>query len=130
MLTERELRRRDELWNVVSMNETAGANIEEARGEMNVMLASKDMSIHFRLSGKLRGISGSSCDSHPTMPLSRSDSGRGAGARRAFLLLKVRFVAMRDNLLLVLDFVVTLRISSSSTFSCGTFMEALVWHNC
>lgn len=60
MLTESELRRRDELWNVVSMNDTAGANIEDARGEMNVMLASNDMRNHLRPSGKLSGISGSS----------------------------------------------------------------------
>lgn len=37
-----------------------GANIEDARGDIEVILASKDMRSHLRLSGKLRGISGSS----------------------------------------------------------------------
>jgi hypothetical protein len=78
---------------------------------MNVILLINPKRSHLRLSGKLRGISGSSCDSHPTIPLSRSDSGSGEGARRGFLLLEVRFVAIRDILLLVLDLVDTRRIS-------------------
>ena len=79
------------------------------------MLASKEMSSHFLESGKLRGISGSSCDSHPTIPELRLDNGSLAGARRSFLLLDVRTVAIRDNLLFVLALlavVVTRRISS------------------
>jgi hypothetical protein len=88
--------------------------MEEARGEMKVMLESKAINSHFLDSGKLRGISGSSCPSHPTIPLSRSEVGSGAGASRAFLLLEVRFVAIRDILLFVLDFVDTRWISDSS----------------
>ncbi len=105
---------RELLWKVLTIKETPGANMEDARGEMNVMLASKDIRNHFRRSGKLRGISGSSCDSHPTIPLSRSDSGSGGGARRAFLLFEVKLVAIRDILLFVLDLVVTRCISLSS----------------
>jgi hypothetical protein len=89
------------------MKDTPGANIEDARGEINVMLESKERISHFRESWKFKGISGSSCDSHPTIPLSRSVVGSGAGASRAFLLLDVRFVAILESLLLVLDFVVT-----------------------
>jgi hypothetical protein len=102
MLTARELRRREVLWNVSSMKETAGANMEEARGEMKVMLDSKERSSHFLESGKLRGISGSSCDSHPTIPALRSEIGSFARVRRSFLLFDVKFVAIRDSLLLVL----------------------------
>jgi len=98
----------DVLLKSLSMNETAGANIEDARGDINVMPARRERRSHFRASGKLSGMSGSSCDSHPTIPLSRSDVGRGGGARRSFLLLDVRLVAIRDILLFVLDFVVTL----------------------
>jgi hypothetical protein len=98
------------------MNETAGANIDEASGEMNVILARSEIRNHFRFSAKLSGISGSSCDSHPTIPLSRSDSGRRAGARRFFLLLEVKFVAMRERRLLVLV-LVFIRWISSAPFS-------------
>jgi hypothetical protein len=115
MLTVKELKISDELWKSVSIKETAGANIEEARGEMKVMLESKAIRNHFLDSGKLRGISGSNCDSHPTMPLSRSEVGSLAGSRRAFLLLDVRVVAIRDNLLLALDRVFIRPISCSST---------------
>jgi hypothetical protein len=98
----------------------------DARGEMKVMDPSRAISIHFRESGKLRGFSGSSCDSHPTMPLSRSESGSSAGAMRAFLLLEVRFVAIRDNLLFVLALVST-RSSPSSTGALGpALIDAVV----
>ena len=103
MLTVKELRRSDVLWKSVSIKETAGANIEEARGDMKVMEESRDSRNHFRDSGKLRGISGSSCESHPTIPLSRSEVGRGAGSSRFLLLLVVRLADMRDSLLLVLE---------------------------
>lgn len=96
------------------MKDTPGANIEDARGEINVMLESKESISHFRGSGKFSGISGSSCDSHPIIPLSKSVVGRGAGASRAFLLLDVRFVAILDSLLLELDLVVNRWISDSS----------------
>ena len=79
------------------------------------MLASREISSHFLDSGKLRGISGSFCDSHPTIPDSRLDSGSFAGARPSFLLLDVRLVAIRDRRLLVLTLlavVVVRRISS------------------
>lgn len=114
MLTVKELSSSELLWKSASMKETAGANIEEARGEMKVMLASREMRNHFCLSGKLRGISGSVCDSHPTTPLSRSERGNLAGSRRAFLLLLVREVVIRDNLLLTVDRVFTREMSSSS----------------
>jgi hypothetical protein len=105
MLTVKELRTKEVLLNVSSMKETAGANMEDARGDMNVILASNDKRSHLRDSGKLSGISGSSCDSHPTMPLSRSESGRSWGASLALLDFDVRFVAIRDNLLFELDLV-------------------------
>lgn len=59
ILTVNELKIRLELWNSSSANETPGANILEASGEMNVMLASRPTSNHFLGSGKLSGISGS-----------------------------------------------------------------------
>jgi hypothetical protein len=95
------------LWNVSSMKLTAGANMEDASGEIKVMLDSKPRSKNLRDSGKLRGISGSCCDSQPTIPLSRSESGSLAGSRRAFLLLDVRLVAIRESLLFVLTLELT-----------------------
>jgi hypothetical protein len=96
------------------MNDTAGANIEEARGEINVMLESNDIKSHFLVSGKLRGMDSSVWDSHPTIPLSKSDKSKGSGASRGFLLLGVRLVAILDSLLFELDLEVTLWISFSS----------------
>lgn len=78
---------------------TYGANMEDANGEMKVILERRLNKSHFRDSGKLSGISGSVCDSHPTIPLSRSESGSFAGSSRAFLL---REVSILDNRLLVL----------------------------
>ncbi len=118
---------RDVLSKVLFMNDTPGANMEDARGEINVMLPSSAISVHFLFSEKLSGISGSSCDSHPTISLSRSDSGRGAGARRAFLLFElfeVRFVAIRDMRLRVLCFEVT-RDRSFSSFRGPGLIETL-----
>ena len=66
------------------------------------MLANKERINHFFFSGKFKGISGSSCDSQPTMSLSRSDTGNGFGANFAFLLLEVRLVAILDRRLFVL----------------------------
>lgn len=60
METVKELRSKDELWNSSSMKETAGANMDEASGEMKVMDARSDNRNHFRIVGKLSGISGSS----------------------------------------------------------------------
>lgn len=96
------------------MKDTAGANIEEARGEINVMLESNDIKSHFLVSGKLRGMDSSVWDSHPTIPLSKSDKGKGSGASRGFLLLGVRLVAILDSLLFELDLEITLWISFSS----------------
>ena len=96
------------------MKETAGANIDEAKGEMRVMLERRDIKNHLRDSGKLRGISGSSWDSQPTIPLSRSEVGSWAGSRRSFLLLEVSPVAIRDNLLLALDRLLIREISRPS----------------
>ncbi len=127
MLTVKELRMSEVLWKSVSMKLTAGANIEDARGEMNVMLASRERRNHLRLSGKLRGISGSVCDSHPTIPLSRSETGRGLGSRRGFLLREVRVVAIRDSLLLTLERVSVRWIScSSGPFEGPALIDALV----
>jgi hypothetical protein len=115
------------LWKSASMKLTAGANIEEARGETKVMLASRERRNHLRLSGKLRGISGSSCDSHPTIPLSRSEIGKGLGSSLVFLLLEVRFVAIRDSLLLTLERVFVRWISCSSMpFEGPALIDAIV----
>lgn len=105
------------------MNETPGANIDEARGEMKVMLPRREMSNHLRFSEKFKGISGSSCPSQPTISFSRSDTGRGAGARRAFLLLDVRLVAIRDIRLRVLFRLFSLERSLPSVRG-PAFMEA------
>lgn len=95
-----------------------------------MMLASREIRNHFRDSGKLSGISGSSWDSHPTIPLSRSEVGRRAGSRRAFLLLEVRLVAIRDNLLLALDWVLIREISRPSThFSGPALIDAVVYRS-
>jgi hypothetical protein len=76
--------------------------MEDARGEMNVILASSDRINHFFFSGKFKGMSGSSCDSQPTVPLSKSDTGKGFGGSFSFLLFDVRFVAILDSRLFVL----------------------------
>jgi hypothetical protein len=102
--------------------------MEEAKGEMNVMLEIKPNNIHLRESGKLRGISGSSWDSHPTTPLSRSESGSFAGSRRAFLLRVVSDVAIRDSLLFALALEPIRWIESPSVdFRGPALMDALVW---
>jgi hypothetical protein len=88
--------------------------MEEAKGEIKVMLESSDIKSHFCVSGKLRGMDSSDWDSQPTIPLPRSDNGKGAGASRAFLLLEVKFVAIRDILLFALDLEVTLWMPFSS----------------
>jgi len=108
------------------MKDTPGANIEDARGEMNVILESRERISHFRESWKFNGISGSSCDSQPTIPLSKSEVSSGAGASRAFLLLDVRFVAIFESLLLELDFVVTRWISNSSNDFLGPALMEVV----
>jgi hypothetical protein len=95
------------------MKDTAGANIEEARGEINVMLESNDIKSHFLVSGKLRGMDSSVWDSHPTIPLSKSDKSKGSGASRGFLLLGVRLVTIRDSLLFEPDLEVILWVSFS-----------------
>lgn len=81
--------------------------MEDASGEINVMLDNRPRSKNLRDSGKLSGISGSFWDSQPTIPLSNSESGNFAGSRRAFLLLDVRLVAIRESL----DFVLTLELT-------------------
>jgi len=109
------------------MKETAGANIEDARGEMKVMLESNPSRSHLRESAKFRGISGSFCDSHPTIPLSRFEIGSFTGSRRPFLLRDVRLVAIRESLLLVLTLEVTRWMDSlSSDFREPALMDALV----
>lgn len=60
------------------MKLTPGAKIDDAKGEMKVMAPRREMSNHFLDLAKLSGISGSSWDSHPTILLARSESGRGA----------------------------------------------------
>jgi hypothetical protein len=103
MLTVKALRVVELLWNSSSMNETAGANIEEANGEMNVIEATRPSKVHLRLSGKFSGMRGSSWLSHPTIPLSRSVSGIFSLARPSFfLLLVLSFEVIRASLLLAL----------------------------
>jgi hypothetical protein len=85
------------------MKETAGANIEEANGETNVIEETKPSKIHLRLSGKFSGMRGSSWLSHPTIPLSRFVSGILSLARLSFFLLLVLiFEIIRASLLLAL----------------------------
>jgi hypothetical protein len=56
MLTVKAPRAVEVLWKSLSMNETAGANIEEASGEMNVIEETKPNNVHLRWSGKFSGI--------------------------------------------------------------------------
>ena len=106
MLTVKALRVVEVLWKSLSMNETAGANIEEANGEMNVIEETRPSNVHLRWSGKFSGIRGSSWPSHPTMPLSRSVSGIFSLARPSFFLLLVLiFDIIRASLLLALPVV-------------------------
>ena len=109
------------------MNETAGANIDDASGEMNVMLARSEMRNHFLLSGKFKGISGSSWDSQPTIPWSRSETGSGGGSRRFFLLREEMLVAMRERRLRELDLVFTRWISSGPFCVGACLIDAKVW---
>jgi len=94
---------------------------------MKVMLESNPSRSHFRESGKFKGISGSFCDSHPTIPLSRSEIGSFSGSRRAFLLRDVRLVAILESLLLVLTLETTRWMDSlSRDFRGPGLMDALV----
>lgn len=101
--------------------------MEDANGEMNVMLESRPSKSHLRDSVKLSGISGSVCDSHPTVPLSRSVTGSFAGSSRALLLRVVSEVAILDSRLFVLALDCTLSIAFSSIdFRGPALIEALV----
>jgi len=81
------------------MNETPGANIEDASGLMRVMEEMSPRRSHLRRLGKLSGISGSSCPSQPTTPASRSVTGTSSGLSISFLDRDVSLVAMRESLL-------------------------------
>lgn len=106
---------------------TYGANIEDANGEMNVILEIRPNRSHFRDSGKFNGISGSVCDSHPTIPLSRSEIGSFTGSSRAVLL---REVSILDSRLLVLALVSTFSIGFvSAVFLCPDLTDPRVYHN-
>ena len=105
--------------NSLSMNGTAGANMDEASGEMNVIAETRPSRNHLRLAEKLRGIAGSCCPSHPTMPFSRSDSGILSLCNPPFLLRVLRRDLIRDNLLTPLAFVFT-RLNSD--FSPGPIL--------
>lgn len=64
--------------NSAAINEMAGENMLEARGEIKVMALIKLSNAHFLLEAKFWGFLGSSCPSQPTMPRSRSVSGNGS----------------------------------------------------
>lgn len=89
------------------INDTAGANMDEASGDINVILDNKPSKNHFRESGKFSGMAGSSCDSHPTILLSRSDNGIFAASSLALLFRAVRLVFIRESLLRPLAWVFT-----------------------
>ena len=82
---------------------TAGANIDDANGEMKVIAETRPRRTHFLAWGKLSGFLASSCDSHPTIPLSRSDNGSFSRSSRPLLLLVVRRDTTFESLLFVLD---------------------------
>lgn len=69
--------------NSAAMKVIAGENMLEARGEIKVIALTRPSNAHFLLEGKFCGFLGSSCPSQPTMPRSRSVSGKrswvGAG---------------------------------------------------
>lgn len=115
MVTESVLRISEVLWKVSSAKLTAGANMDDASGETKVMLERRPRRSHLREGAKFKGISGSSCPSHPTMPFSRSDSGILARASRSFLLRDVRAVAIRESLLWPLALVLVGRTSLPSS---------------
>jgi hypothetical protein len=100
--------------------------MEEAKGEIKVMLESNEIRSHFFASGKLRGMASSAWDSQPTIPLSKSDKGNGAGASRAFLLLEVKLVAIREILLFALDLEATIWTPFSS-FPGRALIDSTVW---
>jgi hypothetical protein len=101
--------------------------MDDAKGEMNVMAERRLSKSHLRESAKLRGISGSVCDSHPTIPLSRSERGSFAGPRRGFLLRLVSEVAILDSRLLVLALDCILSIEyASMDFRGPALIDALV----
>lgn len=104
------------LWKSMSMKDTAGANIDDARGLMKVMAEIRPSSIHFRFAAKLSGISGSFWPSQPTMPLSRSVTGTFSGSSPSLCLFVrvVSFVAIRESPLLVVPVV---DIRSRASFS-------------
>lgn len=79
-----------------SMKLTPGATIEEAKGETNVMAEMRPRSIYFLPDSKLSGIAGSSWDSHPTSPESRSIIGSSSRGSFSFLERPDSAVATRE----------------------------------
>lgn len=79
-------------------NPIAGARMVEAKGVRNVMAATKPTMVHLRFALKFMGISGSSWLSQPTTPLSRSETGMGAGGGGGSL---VRRELAKERLVLV-----------------------------
>lgn len=55
---------------------TAGENILDASGETKVIKLTRPSKAHFLPDGKFCGLAGSSCPSQPTMPRTRSVSGK------------------------------------------------------
>jgi hypothetical protein len=84
------------------MNDTAGANMEDARGETRVIAEIKPRRSHFLLRGKLSGICGSSWDSQPIRPKDKSVSGTSSRSSCPFFERFDRRVAMRETRDLVL----------------------------
>jgi hypothetical protein len=76
MLTGREPITRSSLWKSRLIKTIAGARMEEAKGVIKVMAERKPTMSHLRRGWKLRGISGSSWVSHPTMPSEKLESRR------------------------------------------------------
>jgi hypothetical protein len=75
--------------------------MDDAKGVSRVMADSRPTISHFLRCGKLSGMAGSSCESQPTRPSSRLESGMGArGSRsRSRVRLRERMREMRDLVL-------------------------------
>lgn len=90
-------------WYSRSRDPRAGARMDDAKGDMNVMMERSTTRSHFRNGVKLSGISGSVWLSHPMMPFERSVIGRIGGGSFSRVLRLDNLLIMLWDLLLVVD---------------------------
>ncbi len=102
------------LWNSSSKRPMPGDRMDEAKGVRKVMADTRPTTSHFLFWVKLRGMSGSSWDSQPTMPSSRLEVGMGANVMRSRTFFRPTMLSTPEILLFTLLRVPMRRRSSLS----------------